>query len=79
MPELPDQPATGGELLWLIHLTLAGWPAGRLRWLLPATKPPGRIALASFEFEAGTLLLTEAGTQRMASLHRLAHRDALWG
>ena len=27
MPELPDQPATGGELLWLIHLMLAGWPA----------------------------------------------------
>ena len=67
------QPATGGELLLLIHLMLAG----RLRWLLPGAKLPGRIGLASFEFETGTLLLTEAGTQRMAALHLLANRDAL--
>jgi formamidopyrimidine-DNA glycosylase len=52
--------------------------AGRLKWLAPGSKPPGRIALALFEFEAaGTLLLTEAGTQRRASLHLLQGRDAL--
>jgi formamidopyrimidine-DNA glycosylase len=55
-----------GELFLVIHLMIAG----RLKWLAPGAKPPGRIALALFEFEtAGTLLLTEAGTRRRASLH----------
>jgi formamidopyrimidine-DNA glycosylase len=63
-----------GELFLVIHLMIAG----RLKWLAPGSKPPGRIALALFEFEtAGTLLLTEAGTQRRASLHLLQGRDAL--
>jgi len=63
-----------GELFLVIHLMIAG----RLKWLAPGSKPPARIALALFEFEtAGTLLLTEAGTQRRASLHLLQGRDAL--
>ncbi|MCE9660006.1 MAG: hypothetical protein K8R60_15705 [Burkholderiales bacterium] len=63
-----------GELFLVIHLMIAG----RLKWLAPGVKPPGRIALALFEFEtAGTLLLTEAGTQRRASLHLVQGRDAL--
>jgi formamidopyrimidine-DNA glycosylase len=63
-----------GELFLVIHLMIAG----RLKWLQPGAKPPGRIALALFEFEtAGTLLLTEAGTQRRASLHLLQGRAAL--
>jgi len=49
----------------LVHLMRAG----RLRWLDLARKPPGRIALASFRFDRGQLMLTEAGTQRRASLH----------
>jgi len=62
------------ELFLVVHLMIAG----RLKWLAPGAKPPGRIALALFEFEtAGTLLLTEAGTQRRASLHLLRGRDAL--
>jgi formamidopyrimidine-DNA glycosylase len=52
--------------LWLVlHLMIAG----RLHWFAKGTKPKGRAALASFEFEAGTLTLTEAGTKRRASLH----------
>lgn len=51
----------------LVHLMRAG----RLRWLDPARKPPGRIALAIFRFDRGQLLLTEAGTRRRASLHLL--------
>ncbi len=63
-----------GGLFLVIHLMVAG----RLKWLAPGAKPPGRIALALFEFEiAGTLLLTEAGTQRRASLHLVQGRDAL--
>lgn len=51
--------------LWIvIHLMIAG----RLRWLKPGAKIPGRLGLAAFDFENGTLLLTEAGTQRRASI-----------
>jgi len=53
------------ELYLVIHLMIAG----RLRWGLPGAKPPGRIGLAAFDFDNGTLLLTEAGTKRRASLH----------
>ena len=65
--------ALDGALFLLIHLMIAG----RLRWLAAGAKPPGRITLALFEFDAGTLALTEAGSQRRASLHLLADRDAL--
>jgi formamidopyrimidine-DNA glycosylase len=51
--------------LWVvIHLMIAG----RFRWLKPGAKIPGRLGLATFDFENGTLLLTEAGTQRRASI-----------
>ncbi len=62
-----------GGLFLVVHLMIAG----RLRWLSPNTKPPGRIALAQFEFEHGTLLLTEAGTKRRASLHVIEGEAAL--
>ncbi len=51
--------------LWIIiHLMIAG----RFRWLKPGAKIPGKIGLAAFDFENGTLVLTEAGTQRRASI-----------
>lgn len=62
-----------GELWLVIHLMIAG----RLRWLAPGAKPPGRITLAVFEFDHGSLAFTEAGTTRRASLHLVAGRDAL--
>ncbi len=66
--------ALEGELFLVVHLMIAG----RLKWLAPGAKPPGRMALALFEFEtAGTLMLTEAGTQRRASLHLVQGRGAL--
>ena len=52
----------------VIHLMIAG----RLRWLAKGKKPPGRIALVVFDFANGTLVLTEAGTTRRASLHAVA-------
>ena len=53
------------EELWIvIHLMIAG----RFKWLKPGAKIPGRLGLAAFDFENGTLLLTEAGTQRRASI-----------
>jgi formamidopyrimidine-DNA glycosylase len=61
-----------GPLL-VIHLMIAG----RLRWLAPGAKLPGKLALASLVFDTGQLVLTEAGTTRRASLHVLADRAAL--
>ena len=57
----------------VIHLMIAG----RLRWLAPSAKLPGKLALATFEFDGGQLVLTEAGTTRRASIHLLADRAAL--
>ncbi len=52
--------------LWLVlHLKIAG----RLHWNDSAPKLGGRNILAAFEFDNGWLWLTEAGTQRRASLH----------
>jgi formamidopyrimidine-DNA glycosylase len=58
------------ELYLVLHLMIAG----RLRW---DDKPPKKITLALFEFENGTLALTEAGTKRRASLHVLHGQAAL--
>jgi formamidopyrimidine-DNA glycosylase len=52
--------------LWLvIHLMIAG----RLHWRTPGAKLAGRNSLAAFDFAEGSLILTEAGTKRRASLH----------
>ena len=65
--------ALEGELFVVIHLMIAG----RLRWLAPGAKSPGRIGLAQLEFEHGTLALTEAGTKRRASIHVVQGEQAL--
>jgi formamidopyrimidine-DNA glycosylase len=64
-----------GELFLLIHLMIAG----RLRWKARGAKPAGRITLAIFEFETGSLHLTEAGSQRRASIHLGHGEEALAG
>ncbi|MGH7668234.1 MAG: Fpg/Nei family DNA glycosylase [Gemmatimonadaceae bacterium] len=62
-----------GELSLVIHLMIAG----RLRWLPRGKKPPGRIALLALDFDLGTLLLTEAGTTRRASVHAVCGHELL--
>jgi len=62
-----------GGLFLVVHLMIAG----RFRWLAKDKKPPGRLALATFEFEDATLLLTEAGTKRRASIHLVEGEAAL--
>jgi formamidopyrimidine-DNA glycosylase len=52
------------DLFLVIHLMIAG----RLRWLPAGGKVPGKIGLAAFDFPNGTLILTEAGSKRRASL-----------
>ena len=60
--------------LWLvIHLMIAG----RLHWKGPGAKLSGKYNLAAFDFDAGTLLFTEAGTKRRASLHVIRGESAL--
>jgi formamidopyrimidine-DNA glycosylase len=60
--------------LWLvIHLMIAG----RLHWRPPGAKLSGRNSLAAFDFSGGSLVLTEAGTKRRASLHVVSGESAL--
>jgi formamidopyrimidine-DNA glycosylase len=63
--------ALDGDLFLVIHLMIAG----RLQWRPAGAKTPGKIGLAAFDFSTGTLLLTEAGTRKRASLH-LARGEA---
>jgi len=62
-----------GDFWLVLHLMIAG----RLHWRSPATKLSGRQHLASFDFPNGSLVLTEAGTKRRASLHVLAGEEGL--
>ena len=62
-----------GDGFLVIHLMIAG----RLRWLAGSANPPARITQAVFEFDAGRLALTEAGSKRRASLHFVVGRTAL--
>lgn len=61
------------DLFIVLHLMVAG----RLKWLAPGAKVPGKIGLAAFDFEHGTLVLTEAGSKRRASLHIVRGEEAL--
>jgi formamidopyrimidine-DNA glycosylase len=60
--------------LWLVlHLMIAG----RLHWRSPQAKLAGRNTLAAFDFPSGSLVLTEAGAKRRASLHVVRGEDGL--
>ena len=54
-----------GEMFLVFHLMIAG----RFRWKPPGTRIPGKVGLLALDFDHGTLVLTEAGTKRQASLH----------
>jgi formamidopyrimidine-DNA glycosylase len=54
-----------GEYFVVIHLMIAG----RFRWKDRGASIPGKVGLAAFDFDNGTLLLTEAGSKRQASLY----------
>jgi formamidopyrimidine-DNA glycosylase len=55
------------DLFLVLHLMIAG----RLRWRERGAAMPGKVGLAAFDFPTGTLLLTEAGSKRQASIHLL--------
>lgn len=62
-----------GDLWLVLHLMIAG----RLHWRPPQAKLAGRQALAAFDFPSGSLVLTEAGSKRRASLFVLRGEEAL--
>jgi formamidopyrimidine-DNA glycosylase len=62
-----------GDLWMVLHLMIAG----RLHWRQPGVKLAGRNTLAAFDFAHGSLVLTEAGTKRRASLHVLSGEAGL--
>jgi formamidopyrimidine-DNA glycosylase len=72
---------SGKRIVWqldnaifvVIHLMIGG----RFRWKPAGAAIPGKVGLAAFDFPAGTLLLTEAGARRRASLHLVAGEDGL--
>jgi len=59
----------------VLHLMIAG----RLHWKKPACKIPGKVGLAALDFPNGSLLITEAGSIKRASLHLVVGNDQLAG
>ena len=62
-----------GELFLIVHLMIAG----RFRWLIPGAKVPGKLGLAALDFPNGTLVLTEAGSKKRASMHIVRGLEAV--
>ena len=62
-----------GDFWLVIHLMIAG----RLHWRPPQAKLSGRQALLALDFSDGSVILTEAGSKRRASLHVLRGEQAL--
>ena len=58
------------DLFVVVHLMIAG----RLRWRERGAAIPGKVGLAAFDFPGGTLLFTEAGSRKQASLHVVTRR-----
>jgi len=62
-----------GDLWLVLHLMIAG----RLHWRKRGVKVARPRGLAAFDFPNGSLLLTEAGSQKRASLHLVAGQEGL--
>ena len=62
-----------GKLFLVFHLMIAG----RFKWREAGIAVPRKVGLAAFDFLGGTLLLTEAATQKRASLHVVGSEDTL--
>ena len=61
------------ELFLVFHLMIAG----RFRWKPARASVPGKVGLMALDFDAGTLIMTEAGTKRQASLYVVQGCEAL--
>jgi formamidopyrimidine-DNA glycosylase len=65
--------ALADELFVVVHLMIAG----RLRWRDRGAAIPGKVGLAAFDFPSGTVIFTEAGSKRQASIHLVRGEPAL--
>jgi formamidopyrimidine-DNA glycosylase len=65
--------ALEADLFLVLHLMIAG----RLHWKEPGAKLAGKVGLAAFDFDGGTLTLTEAGTKKRAALYVVRGEQAL--
>ena len=61
------------KLFLVFHLMIAG----RFRWKPPGATIPGKVGLLALDFENGSLILTEAGSKRQASLYVVQGEAAL--
>jgi formamidopyrimidine-DNA glycosylase len=62
-----------GDLFLIFHLMIAG----RLHWKPLGAKLARKYGLAAFDFPRGTLLMTEAGTKKRASLYLVCGEEAV--
>src|SRR6201996_3047901 len=62
-----------GDVWMVLHLMIAG----RLHWRPAGAKLGGRQNLAAFDFPNGSLVLTEAGSKRRASLHLFRNEEEM--
>src|SRR5436305_6439252 len=65
--------ALEGDLFIVMHLMIAG----RLKWLDAGAKIPGKVGLAAFDFDSGTVVLTEVASNKRASIHLLRGEEAV--
>jgi formamidopyrimidine-DNA glycosylase len=65
--------AFDGDVFMVLHLMIAG----RLKWQPPGAKIAAKVGLAAFDFDSGTLVLTEASSKKRASLHLVRGASAL--
>jgi formamidopyrimidine-DNA glycosylase len=61
------------DLFIVVHLMIAG----RLRWRDVGAAIPGKVGLAAFDFPSGTIIFSEAGSKRQASIHLVRGEAAL--
>jgi formamidopyrimidine-DNA glycosylase len=61
------------DLFVIVHLMIAG----RFRWRERGAAIPGKVGLLAFDFTSGTLLLTEQGSKRQASVHIVRGESAV--
>ena len=61
------------DLFLVVHLMIAG----RLRWREKGAAVPAKVGLMALDFPDGTLMLTEAGSKKQASLHLVRGADAV--
>ena len=65
--------ALAGERFLVVHLMIAG----RLRWKEKGAAIPAKVGLAAFDFSDATLLFTEAGSRKQASMHLVRGAEAV--